>query len=66
MVVTMKPNIEVGQLVTLDSAQGPIQRVVVQDFGDVILVCREEELRASEREQRAPAAVGFPKGALRA
>jgi len=48
-----------GQLVTLSSARGPIQRVVVSDMGDVIAVTTPEEWRASRGLGNTPVSIGF-------
>jgi hypothetical protein len=52
------------ELVTLDSHHGPIERVVLEDRGAVVVVCRPEELAAAVRERRRPRSVGFPKTAI--
>ena len=48
-----------GQLVTLLSSVGPIKRVVVQDLGDVLLVCLVEEYEKAKIDAREPATIGF-------
>src|SRR6186997_1812985 len=55
------PVIRKGAVVTLDSALGPVERVVTKVYRDVVLVTREEEARAAANEHRKPAAVGFKK-----
>jgi hypothetical protein len=51
----------VGQLVTLQSSQGLISRIVVEDLGDVITVCSPEEYKEAQRLSRQPLAIGFKK-----
>jgi hypothetical protein len=46
-------------LVRLRSYLGLIDRVVVQDLGDILLVCRKQELEAARSEHRDPSAIGF-------
>ncbi len=48
-----------NQLVKLLSAQGPIERVVVADLGEILLVCRPEERDRAMAEGREPRAIGF-------
>jgi hypothetical protein len=55
----MSKQTTVGQLVTLDAFGGPIERVVVEILGDVVAVCRREELERAKRERRNPVTVGF-------
>ena len=50
-----------GEIVALNSATGPISRVVVRDLGSIVEVCREEEYEESERLMREPIRVGFKK-----
>lgn len=59
MVWRMKEKIEQGQEVTLLSHQGVIKRRVVQDLGDVILVCLAEEFDRARAEGREPVSIGF-------
>lgn len=47
--------------VKLESARGVVERCLVKDAGDMILVCREDELTSAEKEGRNPIAVAFPK-----
>jgi hypothetical protein len=50
-----------GDIVTLRAyGDREIIRRVVGLEGDVVLVCREEEYIAAEREGREPVVVGFP------
>ena len=51
----------VGSKVTLASSQGHIERIVVEDLGEIIRVCREEEFLQAKKEGREPVTVGFPK-----
>lgn len=48
-----------GQEVTLSSRFGLVRRLVLEDLGEVVVVCRREELEAAQREGREPACVGF-------
>lgn len=57
----MNSNFFFGQLITLRSADGEIQRVVVEDLGDVVTVCTPEELDAAKAQYRQPLRVGFKK-----
>ena len=50
-----------GTVVAINSSQGPINRVVVQDYGNVICVCRSEELAAAKEQLRQPFSIGFRK-----
>lgn len=50
-----------NQIVKLNSARGVIERVVVEDFGNVITVCTEEELEQAQAEHRQPFVAGFKK-----
>jgi hypothetical protein len=58
----MKKQIDAGQQVTLNSFSGPIERIVVEILGDVVAVCRCEELERAKRERRDPITVGFKRG----
>ena len=51
-----------GQLVTVRSAAGDIQRIVVKDMGEVVLICRPEEYELARSENRSPVSVGFKRG----
>ena len=55
----MENKILVGRVVTLDSSTGPIDRVVVRDLGEIVLVCRADEYKKAEKEGREPVSVGF-------
>lgn len=48
-----------GKEVSLSSAHGIIVRVVLKIDGDVLTVCRREELEAATAEGREPLSVGF-------
>lgn len=50
-----------GEVVFLESATGPIARVVVEDHGEVICVCREETWNAARACGHKPISVGFRK-----
>jgi hypothetical protein len=60
----MEQKIEQGQEVTLLSNQGVIKRLVVEDLGEVLLVCLPEEYARARREGRKPMAVGFKRSDL--
>lgn len=53
-----------GEVVRLASAHGPIERVVVLDYGDVISVCRQETYDEAMRLGCVPATAGFRKSAI--
>lgn len=53
-----------NQIVRLLASGGEIDRVVVTDLGDVVTVCRVEELEAAKREGRKPLTVGFRKSSV--
>lgn len=56
---------ESGTLVKLKADQGRIiERRVVAVRGDVIVVCKDDEFEAAQREGREPLAVGFPVSAV--
>lgn len=58
----MDEKYERGQVVRVRSSQGVLTRVVVGDLGNVVNICRPEELKRAEVEHRDPAVVGFKKG----
>ena len=58
--MTLYLEIKVGQLVTLNSALGVIERVVVSLHDKSVSVCRPAELESAKREGRKPVSVGFP------
>lgn len=43
------------------SATGEIQRTIVKDIGEVVLICRAEEYDLARSENRSPVSVGFKK-----
>ena len=55
----MEKKIQEGQVVTLLSALGNIDRVVVRVTDQALLVCRPEEKARADSEDREPALVGF-------
>lgn len=50
-----------GQAVTLKSSPSNVERIVVRDLGEVVLVCRHEEYKQAKDEGREPIAVGVRK-----
>lgn len=50
-----------GKKVTLRSSLGQIQRILVKDLGEIVLVCREEEYAQAVTEGREPVTIGFPR-----
>lgn len=48
-----------NKVVKLHSSQGPIERLVVADLGEILLVCRPEERDNALAEGREPKAIGF-------
>lgn len=48
-----------GSRVFLNSSCGEIERVLVKDMGEVLLVCREEEWRRANEAGDIPVSVGF-------
>ena len=58
----MEPQHAVLKEVTVTVFGGQkVQRVVVKDLGETVLVCKREELEAAARENREPLAVGIKK-----
>lgn len=56
----MEQQLQPGQCVTVNAFGGKRPSViVVEDRGDVVLVCKPQEFEAARAENRAPAAVGF-------
>jgi hypothetical protein len=49
-----------NQFIRLRSAKGEIHRVVIDVNGEMIAVCRQEELDASRLEHRPPHVSWFP------
>ena len=57
-------NIE-GKVVTVECYGGKTEDVIVwRDLGDVLLVCKPEELEAAAEQGREPIAVGFRRASL--
>lgn len=46
-------------MVTVRSQRGEIDRLVIEDHGDVITVCRPEEAASAKREGRKPRMAPF-------
>lgn len=46
------------------SSQGQIERIIVKDLGETVLICREDEYAAALKEGRDPITVGFPRSAI--
>jgi hypothetical protein len=59
MYIGMNTQLVVGQHVVLESSQGRIQRVVVEDMGEIVLVTREEEYRTAKMAGNQPVSIGF-------
>lgn len=57
----MNENYYSGQVVRLSSAEGAIDRVLVRDLGEVLLICRAEEYENARIERREPVSIGFPR-----
>jgi hypothetical protein len=55
-----------NQHVSLVSSKGIIQRVVVEDLGDIITVTSQKEMEAARLAGRQPAVAGFLKADLSA
>lgn len=55
----MNTKYQSGQVVRLMSGAGEIERVVVSDLGEVLLICRREEYELARAENRVPARIGF-------
>ena len=60
----MEENNMENHMVKLNSYHGVIERVVVDDRGDVVSVCTADELKAAQIEGRPPRVVGFKKSDL--
>jgi hypothetical protein len=50
-----------NQMVTVKSLSGDIDRLVVEDHGDVVAVCRPEEAESARNEGRRPRLAPFKK-----
>lgn len=48
-----------GSTVFLKSSAGEIERILVQDMGDILLICRKEEWERAMAAHESPIAVGF-------
>ncbi len=57
----MDTKLPLGHVVTLKSAAGLIERIVISDLGDVVTVCKKEEFEAAKSLMRQPVTVGFKK-----
>jgi hypothetical protein len=56
----METQLKSGQQVTVNAFGGKLlSRVVVEDRGDVVLICKPEEFELAHTESRSPIAVGF-------
>jgi hypothetical protein len=53
-----------NQHVLLVSSKGIIQRVVVDDLGEIITVTTKQEMEAATLAGRQPAVAGFPKSSV--
>ncbi len=53
-----------NQTVKLSSALGEIERYVVEDLAEILIVCRREEYVRAARDGRDPVVVGFPRSSL--
>lgn len=61
IICCMHKKYSIGQEVTVNSSQGPLVRVVVEDLGEIITICRKGELEMAAAENRHPTSVGFRK-----
>jgi hypothetical protein len=58
----MKPELEKGQRVTVDTFGGAkAEKIVVEDLGETVLICRPEEFEAAKAQNRAPISIAFRK-----
>jgi len=58
----MDKQFQSGQQVTANAYGGKkLSRTVVEDRGEVVLICQQEEFQRARAEGRTPVAVGFPK-----
>ena len=59
----MEEQLQSGQCVTVNAFGGKRPSViVVEDRGDVVLICNPEEFERSKVENRPPVTIGLPKG----
>lgn len=56
--MNMSKNNLSNQVVTVSSSLGPVNRMVVNDLGDILLVCRQEEYDRAKAEGREPVTIG--------
>lgn len=55
----VEAHMTVGQTVTAISSLGKVERVVVEDLGQVVRICRKSEYEAAQREGRPPTAIAL-------
>ena len=56
----MRTQLQPGQQVTVNAAGGKRPSViVVEDRGDVVMICKPNEFERAKAERRSPIAVGF-------
>ena len=56
----MRQQLQPGQQVTVNAFRGRQSTViVVEDRGDVVLICKPDEYNSAKAEKRAPVSVGF-------
>ena len=55
----MDAKYQLGQSVRVRSSQGILTRVVVEDLGKIVTICRSEELSLALDQHRDPHAIGF-------
>jgi hypothetical protein len=48
----------INRVVIVTSSLGPVDRRVVADLGDILLVCRQEEYEVAKLEGRDPITIG--------
>lgn len=61
----MEEKLERGQVVMVDTSSGLVERTVVEDLGESLLLCRSEEFLAAKSEGRNPTAGGISRSAIR-
>lgn len=61
IIIGMKPQLIEGKQVTVNSACGKIDRIVVQDLGDVVLVTKKETYESAKKAGKEPVSIGFRK-----
>lgn len=63
---SMDKQFQRGQLVTANAFGGKLlSMIVVEDCGNVVLICKPEEFERAQREDRQPISVGFHKEDIR-